>query len=86
MKKAGSGMASNQEIKAPSNKRTTTGCSCSSTGGSVVKPLRQLPYVTLPLSHYSVCFGRKSNVMEMSYLIFSGIKAKDFKLRLLKSA
>jgi hypothetical protein len=26
----------------PSNKRTTTGCSCSGTGGSVVKPLRQI--------------------------------------------
>jgi hypothetical protein len=26
----------------PSNKRTTAGCSCSGTGGSVVKPLRHL--------------------------------------------
>jgi hypothetical protein len=37
-----SSIASNHEIKAPSNKRTTTGCSCSSTGGSVIKPLRHL--------------------------------------------
>jgi hypothetical protein len=35
-------IASDQETKAPSNKRTTAGCSCSGTGGSVVKPLRHL--------------------------------------------
>jgi hypothetical protein len=37
-------IASNQETKAPSNKKTTTGCSCSGTGGSVVKPLRHLAH------------------------------------------
>jgi hypothetical protein len=30
--------------KSPSNKRTTTGCSCSSTGGSVIKPLQHLAH------------------------------------------
>jgi hypothetical protein len=37
-----SSIASDQETKALSNKRTTLGCSCSSTGGSVIKPLRHL--------------------------------------------
>jgi hypothetical protein len=37
-----SSIASNQEIEDLSNKRTTAGYSCSSTGGSVVKPLRQI--------------------------------------------
>jgi hypothetical protein len=37
-----SSIASDQETKALSNKRTTVGCSCSSIGGSVVKPLRYL--------------------------------------------
>jgi hypothetical protein len=31
-----------REIKTLYNKKTTTGCSCDSTGGSVVKPLRHL--------------------------------------------
>jgi hypothetical protein len=37
-----SSIANDQETKAPSNKRTTSGYSCSSTGGSVIKPLRHL--------------------------------------------
>jgi hypothetical protein len=37
-----SSIASNQETKISSSKRTTAGCSCSGTGGSVVKPLRHL--------------------------------------------
>jgi hypothetical protein len=37
-----SSIASGQGTKALSNKRTTAGCSCSSTGGSVTKPLRHL--------------------------------------------
>jgi hypothetical protein len=37
-----SSIANDQETKAPSNKRTTTSYSCSSTGGSVAKPLRHL--------------------------------------------
>jgi hypothetical protein len=36
-----SSIASDQETKALSNKRTTAGCSCSSTDGSVAKPLQQ---------------------------------------------
>jgi hypothetical protein len=37
-----SSVADDQETKALSNKRTIAGCSCSSTGGSVIKPLRHL--------------------------------------------
>jgi hypothetical protein len=36
-----SSIASDKETKAPSNKRTTVGCSCSGTGGSVTKPQRE---------------------------------------------
>jgi hypothetical protein len=35
-------IANIRETYTLSNKRTTTGCSCSSVGGSVVKPLRHL--------------------------------------------
>jgi hypothetical protein len=36
-------IANDQETKALSKKRTTVGCSCGSTGGSVIKLLRRSP-------------------------------------------
>jgi hypothetical protein len=36
-------IASDQETKAPSNKRITTGCSCNSTDENITKPLRHTP-------------------------------------------
>jgi hypothetical protein len=36
--------ANNQEVKDLPHKRTTAGCSCSGSGGSVAKPLRQHAY------------------------------------------
>jgi hypothetical protein len=41
-----SSIADDQETNVLSNKRTTPGCSCSSTGGSIVKPLQHFVVVT----------------------------------------
>jgi hypothetical protein len=65
-------IADDQETKALSNKRTTAGCSSSSTGGSVAKLLRQnipcLParkYEMLVCRYTTRCGARDAGIQEM---------------------
>jgi hypothetical protein len=79
-------IASDQETKTPFNKRTTAGCSCSSTGGSVVKPLRHTSRVLSKklVKSVSVNLQRRLKCVSVNLNLAFYIKKHDKAVRIIK--